>query len=179
MPRPKLDPTLTQRLVDLIRAGNYLEVAATAAGIHRSTLHRWMRHGRAQKRGRYRKFLSAVEKAQAESESRDVAIIAKAASDDWKAAAWRLERKQPRHYGPRVAVSTPEERRKDDQDMLRRMEGRLAPEFYAQVADLIADSDEDWGTLVKRVLGKERHLDICEAEMELYVEERDAQGASS
>jgi hypothetical protein len=56
--------------VDLIRARNYLEVAATAAG----------------KRGRYRKFLNAIEKAQAESESRDVAIIAKAASDDWKAA---------------------------------------------------------------------------------------------
>jgi hypothetical protein len=67
MPRPKLDVALTQRLVDLIRAGNYLEVAATAAGIHRSTLHRWMRLGRGQKRGRYRKFLSAVEKAQAEA----------------------------------------------------------------------------------------------------------------
>ena len=31
----KLEPATTQRIVDLIRAGNYLEVAATAAGIHR------------------------------------------------------------------------------------------------------------------------------------------------
>ena len=99
MGRPKLDPTTTQRVVDLIRAGNYLEVAAMAAGIHRSTLYRWMRHGRDQKRGRYRKFLSQVEKAQAEAESRDVALIAKAAPDDWKATAWRLERKAPRRYG--------------------------------------------------------------------------------
>src|SRR5512140_1891250 len=79
----------------------------------------------------------------------------------------------------RIDPRTPEERRQDNQDMLRRMQGRLAPEFYAQVADLIADSDEDWGTLVKRVLGKERHLDICEAEMELYMDEQHAQGANS
>jgi len=54
MGRPKLDPATMQKIVDLIRAGNYLEVAATAAGIHRSTLHRWMKHGRDQERGRYR-----------------------------------------------------------------------------------------------------------------------------
>lgn len=41
-----------------------------------------MRHGRDQKRGRYRKFLNQAEKAQAETESRDVALIAKAASED-------------------------------------------------------------------------------------------------
>ncbi len=69
MGRPKLEPATTQRIVDLIRAGNYLEVAATATGIHQTTLYRWMRHGRDQKRGRYRKFLSQVEKAQAEAES--------------------------------------------------------------------------------------------------------------
>src|SRR2546427_456886 len=45
------------------------------------------RAGSDQKRGRYRKFISQVEKAQAEVESRDVALIAKAASDDWRAAA--------------------------------------------------------------------------------------------
>ena len=137
MPRPKLDTALTQRLVDLIRAGNYLEVAATAAGIHRSTLHRWLRHGRSQKRGRYHKFLNQVEKAQAESESRDVAIIAKAASDDWKAAAWRLERKQPRRYGPRVAVSVQQEL----DAVLDRLKKGLPPEWYEKVLELMAADD--------------------------------------
>jgi transposase len=89
MSRPKLDPTLSQRIVDLIRAGNYLETAATAVGIHKSTLHRWLSVGRQQKRGRFHKFLLQVEKAQAESESRDVALVAKAAGTDWRAAAWR------------------------------------------------------------------------------------------
>ena len=100
MGRPKLDPATTQRVVDLIRAGNYLEVAATAAGIHRSTLYRWMRHGRDQKRGRYRKFLNQVEKAQAEAEARDVAIIAKAAvlatNPVRRRSIWRTSRQATR-----------------------------------------------------------------------------------
>jgi len=55
MPRPKLDEAATQKICDFIRAGNYLEVAAAAAGIHRTSLHRWIRLGREQKRGRYRR----------------------------------------------------------------------------------------------------------------------------
>jgi len=125
--------------VDLIRAGNYLEVAATAAGIHRSTLYRWMRHGRDQKRERYRKFLNQVEKAQAEAEARDVAIIAKAAPDDWKAAAWRLERKAPRRYGPRVQLAVQQEL----DPVIGRLEKGLPPEIYEKVLQLVAAEDED------------------------------------
>lgn len=75
-----------------------------------------------------------MEKAQAESESRDVAIIAKAASDDWKAAAWRLERKQPRRYGPRVAVSVQQEL----DAVLDRLKKGLPPEWYEKVLELMA-----------------------------------------
>jgi len=139
MARAKIDPVVTQRIVDLIRAGNYLEVAATAAGVHRTTLHRWMKRGREQERGRYRKFLVAVEKAQAEAESRDVALIAKAAGEDWRAAAWRLERKQPRRYGPRVQVSVQEELNA----VIDRLERNLAPEIFEQVLNAIANGSDD------------------------------------
>jgi transposase-like protein len=139
MPRPKLDPAVLQRVVDLIRAGNFLEVAATAAGIHRSTLYRWMRHGREQKRGRYRRFLNQVEKAQAEAESRDVALIAKAATEDWKAAAWRLERKAPRRYGPRVQLAVQQEL----DAVLGRLEKGLAADVYEKVLQLIATEGDD------------------------------------
>ena len=139
MGRPKLEPALTEKIVSLVRAGNYLETAATTAGIHRTTLHRWMRFGRDQKRGRYRKFLTAVEKAQAESESRDVALIAKAASADWKAAAWRLERKAPRRYGPRVQQAVQQEL----DAVLTRLEKGLAPEVYDRVLQLIASDDSE------------------------------------
>ena len=138
MGRPKLDPATSQRIVDLIRAGNYLEVAATAAGIHRSTLHRWLKLGRDQARGRFRKFLVAVEKAQAESESRDVALVAKAASTDWRAAAWRLERKTPRRYGPRVQQAVQQEL----DAVLTRLEKGLPPAVYEQVLQVIASEDD-------------------------------------
>lgn len=139
MSRPKLDPALSQRIVDLIRAGNYLEVAATAVGIHKSTLHRWLAVGRKQKRGRFHKFLLAVEKAQAESESRDVALVAKAAGTDWRAAAWRLERKVPRRYGPRVQLAVQAEL----DAVLGRLEKGLKPEVYDEVLQLIAAEDEE------------------------------------
>ena len=103
-------------------------------GIHPTTLHRWLRAGRNQKRGRYRKFCTAVERAQAEAESRDVALIAKAATEDWKAAAWRLERKAPRRYGPRVQVAVQQEL----DGVLGRLEKALTPEVYDQVLQIIA-----------------------------------------
>jgi len=68
-----------------LRAGNFIDVAADAAGVHCTTVHRWLRTGREQKKGRYRRFFDAVEKAQAEAEARDVALIAKAASEDSRA----------------------------------------------------------------------------------------------
>jgi homoserine acetyltransferase len=105
--------------------------------VHRTTLYRWMRLGRDQKRGRYRKFLSQVEKAQAEAESRDVALIAKAASEDWRAAAWRLERKQPRRYGARVQLSVQQEL----DAVLDRLKKGLDPATYDKVLDLIAAED--------------------------------------
>ena len=109
MGRPKLDEATTQKICDLLRAGNYLDTAATAAGVHKTTLHRWLRLGREQKRGRYKKFVEAVEKAQGEAEARDVALIAKQAPTDWRAAAWRLERRAPRRYGQRVQISIEQE----------------------------------------------------------------------
>ncbi len=137
MARPKLDPVVTQRICDLVRAGNYLEVAANAAGIHPTTLHRWLRQGRAQVRGRYRKFVNAVEKAQAEGESRDVALIARAAASDWKAAAWRLERRAPRRYGLRVQVSIQEEL----DAIFDRLKNGLGADAYGEVLKLLSTDD--------------------------------------
>ncbi len=98
-----------------------------------------MRHGRDQQRGRYRKFLNQVEKAQAEAESRDVALIAKAASEDWRAAAWRLERKAPRRYAARVQLAVQQEL----DSVLTRLEKGLPAEQYERVLQLIAAEDDE------------------------------------
>jgi len=106
MARPvKLDEELLKRIISCIRAGNYLETAAAYGGISKDTLYRWLRQGSRAKSGIYREFSDAVEKAMAEAEVRDVAIIAKAAEEQWQAAAWRLERKYPDRWGRKDKLS--------------------------------------------------------------------------
>jgi transposase len=97
----KLSGAVTARLVEAIRAGNYLETAAAYAGIDKATLHRWLKRGRRSERGPLREFCASVEKALADAEVRDVALIGKAAAEQWQAAAWRLERKFPDRWGRR------------------------------------------------------------------------------
>ncbi len=103
MARPtKLTPDVQERIVQALTAGNYLQTAATYAGIGITTLHRWMQQGEQARRGMFREFREAVEKAQADAEVRDIALIATAAATHWQAAAWRLERKFPERWGRRV-----------------------------------------------------------------------------
>lgn len=101
----KLTPELQQKIVDAIRMGAYIETAAAYAGINKSTLYDWMKRGARAKSGKYKEFSNAIEKALAESEMRDLAVIAKASRENWQAAAWRLERKFPDRWGRRKAKS--------------------------------------------------------------------------
>jgi len=117
MGRPtKFSNEIKHKIITAIRAGNYIETASAYAGISKNTLYDWLRRGerekqRVEKNPRYKirkseqpfvDFSDAVEKALAEAEVRDVAIIAKAAEEQWQAAAWRLERKFPDRWGRKV-----------------------------------------------------------------------------
>lgn len=114
MGRPtKLDQKVQDDIVLMLKMGNYIETAAAFAGISKTTLYSWMRRGREElervEEGKGRKirkaeepyvdFLNAVEKSMAEAEIRDVQIIYNAAKSDWKASAWRLERKYQDKWG--------------------------------------------------------------------------------
>ena len=100
MGRPtKLTPEVQEKIVSLVRAGNYPEVAAQAAGIDPRTYYRWMEKGE-DGPAPYGQFRHAVKEAQAAAESHAVTIIRKAAIDgSWQAAAWFLERSHPRKWG--------------------------------------------------------------------------------
>lgn len=101
----KLTPDVQKAILAYIRAGAYVETAAAAAGIDKTTFYDWLKRGAAQRKGIYRDFSNAVEKAQAEAEIRDIARIDKAASDGvWQAAAWRLERKHSERWGRKDVV---------------------------------------------------------------------------
>lgn len=105
MGRPtKLNEQTHETIVAAVRAGNYVETAAKAAGIDPATFYRWMERGEADIENDvaspFREFCEAVEKAKAESEKIDLDHIAKAAGEgSWQAAAWRLERRFPDKWG--------------------------------------------------------------------------------
>jgi hypothetical protein len=123
----KLDQSMLERITNLVRAGNYLETAAQACGINKETLHRWLREGARAASGQMHEFSESIHRAQAEAEARDLMVIDQAGTPhdveevkerwedgklvertvtrrrefDWKAKAWRLERRLPMKYGRR------------------------------------------------------------------------------
>lgn len=127
MARPTLlTPERTEKIVQLIAAGNFSETAALASGISKQTYYNWLARGRAErerlndkpnlkpkaKEEPYLEFFDAIEKARAEAEARMVVLITKAAQEPktWQAAAWWLERVAPQKYGRvnRTELSGPE-----------------------------------------------------------------------
>lgn len=92
-PASKLTPELQDRIVRFVRAGNFIETAASAAGINRGTIRVWMDRGaRAAERADageeitledsdYIAFRNAVETAMGEAEAHDVASIRRAGTD--------------------------------------------------------------------------------------------------
>lgn len=116
-----LTPEVRRTVVQAIRGGVYAHVAAQHAGIAPSTYYGWMARGRAERdrllamieEGEDRpapldserpflEFLEAVSRADAEAEI--VATLKVRQADDWRAAAWYLERRHPDRYGRRSQV---------------------------------------------------------------------------
>lgn len=102
MARPsKLTPEVHQKIVELVRAANTVEVAAETAGISQPTFYGWMARGKQGGRGNaaYARFREDVEQARIEAESLLVLRVQKAAAKgSWNAAAWLLERRWPERW---------------------------------------------------------------------------------
>lgn len=115
----KLTPEIQEEILRVIKSGNYIETACAYVGINKTTFYDWLRKGAREKERvaqnpkarvkkdlqKYVDFSNAVDKALAQAEIRDVAIIGKAAEENWQAAAWRLERKFPDRWGRKEKYS--------------------------------------------------------------------------
>lgn len=93
----KLTPERHQKIVEILRAGNYRSVAAGYVGVSEQTLNAWMEKG---KRGidLYQRFREDVLKAEHEAEIRNVGHINNAAQKEWRAAKDWLETKHPERW---------------------------------------------------------------------------------
>lgn len=69
------DPELSKKIASILRMGTYVEIAAALNGIGYSTLRTWIIKSRAYPESLYGEFARAVEKAIAEAETRDLAVI--------------------------------------------------------------------------------------------------------
>lgn len=93
----KFDDERVNKILQALRVGATLAVAAQFAGIDETTLHRW--------RTRYASFASQIKEAQASAEITWLAVIERAATTSWQAAAWKLERLYPDRYALKNRVN--------------------------------------------------------------------------
>lgn len=101
----KFTPETIKKLLTALSQGNYRETACRYAGISHQTLRNWIAKAETPDAPpEYVEFLEALEKAEADAEVLDIAIIRQAAQGGtWQAAAWIRERKNPERWGRREA----------------------------------------------------------------------------
>jgi hypothetical protein len=91
--RSKFSQPVHDQIIKAFACGASYSIAAQSGGISRSTLYEWMEKGRNQARGQYRTFLDRCEKALGDGAITNLQVIDTAAKKDWRAAAWKLERR--------------------------------------------------------------------------------------
>lgn len=112
-----LTPEVEDRIVTAIRGGSYIDDAASFAGVSDRTVYNWLARGKdalyQQESGQdipdsehlYLQFLQSVQRARSEAVLRNLALIQTAAQNgSWQAAAWYLERTNPRKWGRHETV---------------------------------------------------------------------------
>ena len=86
----KLKKETTEKILKLIRMGNYRETACAAAGVNARTMRNWLQWGADGEPG-YAEFAEAMEEAESQAEAGLLMGIRQ--STDWKAHAFILARR--------------------------------------------------------------------------------------
>ena len=141
-PRGTLTPEIADRIVELVRDGNYFQVAAEAVGIHRSTLNRWIARGEEAGEGPYFEFAERLRRADAEAEVAAVAVV-REGGKAWIANMTYLERRHPdrwRRASDTRPLKSDEERSPDEQFRARAATARAAASDGSSPLRVVADA---------------------------------------
>lgn len=99
-----LTAEVARTIVDALEAGAFQRDAAHAAGISEATYYRWLQAGaQPDAHPELREFYEAATRARARAKVDALKRVRCAMGDEWRAAAWYLERSYPAEYG-RVRV---------------------------------------------------------------------------
>ena len=96
----KFTPETVHAILAGIRAGLSYRLAAEAAGIHYDTFNEWQqgRFPRGADRQLKAEFSDELTRAKGQAAAQLTALISTAATEDWRAAAWLLERRFPQDF---------------------------------------------------------------------------------
>ena len=103
--RLEIQPKLLEELCEILLSGNTIRTACQTMGLSESTFHDYIRRGDPSQPAhepRFAQFSQAITRARAEGKRELVRLVAKAAKEDWRAAAFLLERSWPEEYGRRA-----------------------------------------------------------------------------
>lgn len=120
----KRTPDTDRRITEALELGATYTNAAGYAGIHVATFERW--------RNRDAEFAALVQRAEEKAVIGWLAMIQKAAQEgDWRAAAWKLERRHSDQWGRRQRVDV----------HIRQEAERIAQELGLSVEDVLAEAE--------------------------------------
>jgi hypothetical protein len=140
----KLTKQRSDRLIELLRAGQNRESACAAVGIASRTLRRWLTDAETGSDKRLARFARAVLEAESDSKTRAVTQLQLHGKKDWRALAWWLERRFPKEWGDhRTVTMRVEEERETILDVLQRaLQQRRLDDVLEQVLWELADGGE-------------------------------------
>ena len=144
--RPPLlekDPTLQDRIVSLVKAGNYIETACASQGITKQAFYLWLDAG-AEGKEPYKSFLDALQKAAAESEVELLARVRDQADTNkpgWMGNMTVMERRWRERWGrsERRVVEVSEDVKQAIADYRAMVEAYNRPAIEAEVVREVED----------------------------------------
>jgi len=98
------EPKLGNKIIRFLRMGYPYTTVCRAVGIDSSTLKRWMSLGASNASPEYAKYFRRICKAEATAEMNDLKKLSEHQKYDWRASAWKLERRWPEHWAKKDAL---------------------------------------------------------------------------
>ena len=126
----KLNDKVHEAIVESVRHGSYITVAAQSAGINVTTFRNWLERGEMEEariaegfdpdpnEAKYLAFKRDVDSARSQAEIESVKAVRMASRNGtWQAAAWYLERSFPQRWGRNRIEEIIEEKEEADPDL--------------------------------------------------------------